>query len=103
MTGGLLPRKNEQKKPFRCKIGRHSWIKDDLKASKTCKFCDATKMMDEFIIAPTRVTPWGKRKVLCKLGSHSDPNASVFGSYYCEFCVTWVGVPADGDGGGGGG
>jgi len=101
MTGGLLPRKNEQKKPFRCKIGRHSWIKDDLKASKTCKFCDVTKMMNEFIIEPRRV-PWGERRVLCKLGSHYDPNASVPGGYYCEFCGKRVDAPVDDDMGGGG-
>ncbi len=99
MTGGLLPRKNKQKKPFGCKIRRHSWIKDDLKAIKTCKFCDATKMMGRNFTETTtaRVKPWDERKVRCQLDFHSDPNPGVFGSYsyYCELCGTWV--PGSGD------
>ena len=87
-SGGLLPRKNEQRKPFGCMIGKHSWIKDDLKGIKTCKFCDATEMMGEIFTITTRVTPWRERKFNCMLGFHSDPNPGVFGDYFCEYCGT---------------
>jgi len=96
-SGGLLPRKNEQRKPFGCMTGRHLWIKDDHKAIKTCKFCDATKMMGDIITKTTREIPRHERESRCQLGNHSDPNPGVFGHYICELCGTQVYVR---DGGG---
>ena len=96
MTGGLLPRKNEQKKPFRCKILWHSWIvEDDLKAIMTCKFCDATAMVGKY--SDVKV-PWRKRRVLCKLGIHSN-HGGPFGSETCKLCGE---TEKSGSGGGGG-
>ena len=87
--------KSKKKKPFGCKIGRHSWIKDELKAIMTCKFCGAMKMMGQHIDS-IRVKPWGERKTRCKLGFHllphyaDDDDDDNWGIYYCELCGEMV-------------